>query len=175
MRIAIVWGSTTGNTQSAADRLCLELGERVELCASVEDVSVEQMRGFDVLLIGASTWDVGELQHDWPDRVEAMAKEDWSNTYFGFFGCGDAYAYEDTFVDAFGIIWEHIQPCGAMLIGKWPTRGYEFSASRALCESGKMFLGLALDEENQPDMTEDRVKRWASQICSELDTVTPAA
>ncbi|MEM6734358.1 MAG: flavodoxin [Myxococcota bacterium] len=175
MKIAIVWGSTTGNTEYAAKLLKDALGARAQLCASVDDISVEQMREFEVILIGASTWDIGELQYDWQDRLEQMSEEDWSGFTFGFFGCGDAIGYDDTFVDAFGIIWEELEPKGARLVGKWPTESYTFSDSRALCDDGARFLGLALDEENQPNLTETRVSEWAQQVSRELDAIAAAA
>ncbi len=38
------------------------------------------------------------------------------------------------------------------MIGAWPAEGYEYTNSRAIRE-GK-FVGLALDEDNQPGLTE---------------------
>lgn len=175
LRIAIVWGSTTGNTEYAAGLLKQALGDKVELCASVDDVSVEDMKAFDVILIGASTWDIGELQYDWEDRLNQMGEEDWSKHYIGFFGCGDGVAYDDTFADAFGILWETLESTGAKLIGKCATEGYSFSDSRSLCDDRTKFLGLPLDEENQSNLTEGRVNAWAEQIVAELATKHMAA
>ncbi|MEL6340386.1 MAG: flavodoxin [Myxococcota bacterium] len=175
MKIAVVWGSTTGNTEYAAKLLSDALGDRVLLCADVDSVPIEKMKEFDVILIGASTWDIGELQYDWEDRLEEMSAEDWSGATFGFFGCGDAVGYDDTFVDAFGIMWEALEPTGARLVGKWPTESYRFKDSRALCDDRSRFLGLALDEENQSNLTEGRISAWAAQVVEELAALEAAA
>lgn len=175
MNVAIIWGSTTGNTQSAADLLAIELAELGVSCYHVDKVTNEEMLRFDVVLIGVSTWDIGELQYDWSDRIDGMAEHDGSKVQVGFFGCGDAVGYDDTFVDAFGIIWEKLEPRGAKLIGKWPVEGYDFTKSRSLCDSDTMFLGLPLDDDNEPELTEGRVADWATQIRSEISSTEVAA
>ncbi|MEO0479689.1 MAG: flavodoxin [Planctomycetota bacterium] len=176
MRVAIVWGSTTGNTQVAADQLHKELGDLITTHCHVDSLPIGEMMTYDVVLAGVSTWDIGELQYDWEVRAEEMAEQDWTGKRIGFFGCGDGIGYHDTFVDAFGILWEQVGPRGAGLIGKWPVDGYDYSDSRALCDGGKSFLGLPIDIENQADLTDDRIKRWAEQIRRELrDTPSEVA
>ena len=173
-KIAIVWGSTTGSTHEVADKLHQTLGQQVSICCNVKDISVEQMLKYDVVLIGASTWNCGEIQYDWPSRLQEMASTDWSAIHFGLFGCGDAFSYESTFADALGIIWETLAPQGARLIGKWPTTGYDFENSKALCDGGQMFLGLPIDNDNAADQTDDRVSRWAKQIKREIEAISKA-
>jgi flavodoxin I len=51
---------------------------------------------------------------------------------------------------------------GAQVVGEWPGDGYDFSFSAAL-EAGK-FVGLVLDQDNQFDLTEERVASWLEQI-----------
>ena len=43
--------------------------------------------------------------------------------------------------------------------------GYEFEESKS-CKGGK-FCGLPLDEDNEPDQSEDRVNAWIAQIKKE--------
>ena len=45
------------------------------------------------------------------------------------------------------------------------TDGYEHNDSKSI--AGGKFVGLACDEDNQPDMSEDRVKAWVGQIKGE--------
>ena len=53
------------------------------------------------------------------------------------------------------------------LIGLWSTEGYTFDESKGLYDE-KHFLGLGLDEENQAELHEIRVKKWAKQLRQEL-------
>ena len=57
---------------------------------------------------------------------------------------------------------------GGKIIGKWPTDGYEHTSSKAEKESG-VFLGLAIDEDNQYELTEERINKWSVQIKKEFN------
>ena len=78
------------------------------------------------------------------------------------FGLGDQKKYPDEFVDAIGIIHDALVAAGARVVGRWPIDGYEFAASQAV--DGDDFLGLALDQINQPVLTEQRIDSWLAQI-----------
>jgi len=54
---------------------------------------------------------------------------------------------------------------GATIIGKWPDKGYDYSASAAV--EGDYFLGLPLDVENQDQLTEQRLEAWVSLLQEE--------
>ncbi len=55
---------------------------------------------------------------------------------------------------------------GGKLIGRWPTEGYEFDNSLAL--DGDEFLGLGLDNDNEEELTEERLIIWAELIRDEF-------
>lgn len=42
------------------------------------------------------------------------------------------------------------------------TEGYDFTESKAV-RDGK-FVGLALDEDNQSELTQQRIKTWVAQL-----------
>jgi flavodoxin len=50
----------------------------------------------------------------------------------------------------------------------WPTDGYEFDESKAVVD-GK-FVGLVLDDYNEPNKTDDRIKAWVAHIQPELNS-----
>ena len=54
---------------------------------------------------------------------------------------------------------------GATIVGKWPDKGYDYSASAAV--EGDYFLGLPLDVENQDQLTEQRLDAWVSLLQEE--------
>ena len=57
------------------------------------------------------------------------------------------------------------------MIGAWPTGGYDFEASAAEFVPG-WFMGLAIDEDNQGEMTEQRIEEWVTQIMAEFSLIT---
>ncbi|NQE37327.1 Flavodoxin [Microcoleus sp. IPMA8] len=81
-------------------------------------------------------------------------------------GTGDQEGYPDNFMDAMGILAEKISEQGGETVGYWPVEGYDFNESKAVV-NGK-FLGLAIDEDNQSDLTESRIKSWVSQLKKEF-------
>ena len=85
-----------------------------------------------------------------------------------FFGLGDQYGYSDTFIDGVGIIGEVVLENGGKLIGQWSTDGYNFDESIAVFEKG-FFCGLAIDEDNQPDLSEKRIKCGRYKYLMNLD------
>ena len=168
MSLAIIYGSTTGNTEDAATMIQKELGSHVQDCIDIADVEPDDFLKYDVLLLGCPTWHIGELQDDWEDFLPMMEGLDLSGKKIAFFGMGDAYNYPDNFLDALGIIWDSVQKMGnPTLIGVWPTEGYEFNESRGLHDN-EHFVGLGLDEENQAHLHEDRVAKWTAKIKQEL-------
>ena len=67
-----------------------------------------------------------------------------------------------------GMLHDVVIQSGANIIGYWPTDGYESDASKAEIPGESMFVGLALDEDQQEDMTAERLKQWREQIYAEF-------
>ncbi|MEM9529882.1 MAG: flavodoxin [Pseudomonadota bacterium] len=167
MRIGIVFGSTTGNTEEAAEAIFDELETHVQDVLSVERLALDELTGFDVLLVGIPTWDIGELQEDWARALGQFDDVNFAGTQVAFFGDGDQFGYPDNFQDAMGILRDRFLARGASAdIGHWPTENYNFTESKGVV-NGK-FVGLALDELHQPDLTGERIATWAEQLVSEL-------
>jgi flavodoxin I len=60
-----------------------------------------------------------------------------------------------------------VESKGAIVVGNWSTDGYEFEASKALVDENT-FIGLCIDEDRQPELTEERVSKWVNQINDEM-------
>jgi flavodoxin I len=163
-KIGVFYGSTTGNTADAAKEIQAQLGD-----ADIFDISatpVSKLNEYDVLVLGSSTWGEGDIQDDWEPVLGDLGKLDLAGKKVALFGTGDQIMYEDTYCDAMGILYETLQNSHAEFVGIWPTEGYEHSDSRAVVD-GK-FVGLALDEDNQNDLTADRIREWVAKLKTEL-------
>lgn len=165
-KIGLFFGTTTGKTEGIADLIVDEFkGVTIE-AKDISKANLEDLLAWDVVIIGSPTWDIGQLQSDWEAIYEDLDKLDFSGKKVAYFGTGDQYGYADNFMDAIGILEEKITSRGGKTVGYWSTDGYEFNESRALRE-GK-FVGLAIDEDNQSELTEKRVKDWVAQLKQEL-------
>ncbi len=173
MKVALVYGSTTGRTRAAARSIVAELGrEVIHDVIDIGVVSPAALASYDLILVGASTWHIGELQHDWADADGALSRLDLRGTRVALFGLGDQKEYGETFLDAMGLLYDRLLERGAKGgYGFWSTEGYAFKGSRALRES--RFCGLALDDDNQRDRTPDRIRAWCRQITAELGLAAP--
>jgi len=84
------------------------------------------------------------------------------------FGMGDQQGYGQWFQDALGMLHDEICAQSITLLGKWPNdASYEFEASKALTEDGKQFVGLALDEDSQYELSDERIASWVEQVMTE--------
>ena len=167
-KIGLFYGSTTGKTESAAEMIRDEFGgSSVVTLHEIADASDSDFEGYEFLIIGCPTWDIGELQADWDGFFnDELDDIDFSGKTIAYFFTGDQINYEENFQDAMGILEEKISSLGGKTVGYWPTDGYEHEESKA--DKGGKFVGLALDDDNQSELTESRIKTWVSQIKKEF-------
>jgi flavodoxin I len=57
---------------------------------------------------------------------------------------------------------DRFEELGAEIIGDYMDEGYEFSDSEAF--DGEKFIGLALDEVNQSEISDGRIEKWLDKI-----------
>ena len=171
-QIGIVYGSTDGHTAEIAARLKEMLDDLIPLAEDgvelldVAEYHLDALLDFDCIVLGVPTWNTGQLQRDWEAALEDFAELDLSGRRVAIFGLGDQAGYPDTFADAMIFLADQVRACGATLVGAWPIDGYSFRYSWAV-EEGH-FVGLVLDEHNQPELTEPRLRRWAAILQKEF-------
>jgi flavodoxin I len=162
-KIGLFWGSDTGVTEEIVKVICDQLGTARIEAFNVFDVSLSQFRAYNKMIFGLSTWYDGQLQSDWDNFFEQFQQLPFDHATVALFGTGDQEGYAQYFVDGIGIIGEVVLRNGGKIVGHWPTKGYRFTASKALVNAD-YFLGLALDEDNQPHLTDLRIKQWLEQL-----------
>ena len=162
----MVYGSDTGITELVVSLIDKELEIDLDII-EVFSIKVEDFNRYDTLIIGVPTWYVGDLQSDWEDFFPDFKKVNFQGKRVCFFGLGDQYGYPDNFVDGIGILAKVVLENGGEIFGYWPNNGYEFNESLGL-KDDDTFYGLVIDEDNQQELTEERIKSWVQQIKSEL-------
>ena len=160
--IKVIFGSSTGSTESAAHKIAAALNAD---CVNVANATADDFKA-STLILGTSTWGFGELQDDWQSGIDRLQAADLSKTTVALFGFGDQESFSDTYLDAMGILYEAIASKAAKIVGKTSVEGYNHSASRAVVDGA--FCGLALDDVNEADKTEARIDAWVKQILNEM-------
>ncbi|WP_041401061.1 flavodoxin [Salinispira pacifica] len=163
-KVAIIYGSTTDNTATVAKELSGRISGS-ELF-NIADGVPSNILDFDLLILGASTWGLGELQDDWQDNIGDLAGLDLAGKKVAFFGLGDQEGYPDTFCDSVGLIKDELASSGAEFVGSIVKEGYSFDESRA--EENGTLLGLLIDEDNESAMTDDRISQWLESMSTLL-------
>ena len=159
----VVFGSSTGTCEAIAEKIASKLGAEV---INVQDLTADVVADNQNLILGTSTWGAGELQDDWYDGLKVLQGTDLSGKTIALFCCGDCESYSDTFVGGIGELYDGIKPTGANFVGAVSTDGYTFDDSAAVVDGA--FVGLALDDVNEDDKTDDRIDAWVAQISPEL-------
>lgn len=164
VKIGLFYGSSTCYTEFVAEKIQAMIGGDKLAIHNIASTPIDVMLDYDFLIFGIPTWDYGELQEDWESVWDDLDHINLGGKTCAIFGLGDQVGYADWFQDAIGFLYYKLESMGANLTGLWPNEGYEFEASKGLSDDETSFLGLALDEENQPELTEKRLSDWLNQI-----------
>ncbi len=176
-KIGLFFGSSTG----AGERVAALIKQIVEQEGVAEvDVqvvtaeSVKVMENYDNLIWGCSTWNIGELQDDWALKYPELDSLNLKGKKLACYGPGDQYGYSNSFIDSVGILMEKAVERGAEPVGWWPVDdSFEFEYSRGVVEN--VFMGLAIDEDNQPEKTLQRTVNWTYWVLEEFGLYDPKA
>ena len=157
MKTAIFYGSTTGTTEMVAGKVGELLGAEV-----LSATEIDRVEEYDFVIFATSTWGMGDLQDDWYEALDKLKTKNLSGKKVGLIGIGDQFGFGDTFVDGIGTIYEEIKDMGINLVGKTSTDGYSFSGSKAVVDDE--FVGLVIDENNQSELTDERINAWVEKV-----------
>lgn len=167
MKIGLFYGSSTCYTEMASEKIRAIMGEELVDIYNIKETPTATMNDYDLLLLGISTWDFGEIQEDWLAVWEELNGLSLQGKTIALFGLGDQEGYGEWFLDAMGLLHDELKATDAKFIGYWKNEGYQFDASKALTEDESHFVGLALDEDSQYDKSDERIEQWCEQVLVE--------
>ena len=166
-KIGLFYGPLGGSTERVAKKVAAALGtENVDLIpakdSKLADIEKYENLIFGLSTIGTETWESDKSANDWDIFLPEIEKVDYSNKVVALFGLGDQITYDLHFVDSLGIVAGKILPKGAKIIGKVSPDGYDFRESEAIIDGE--FIGLPVNEDFEPELTDERVNNWVNQI-----------
>lgn len=168
MAFTIFFATSTGKTEDVADRL-KELLPGTE-AKDVDNIdSIDELVSAESLICCVPTWNTGADEARsgtaWDDLVQEIPDQDFAGKAVAIVGLGDSSGYSDFFCDAMEELYTAFLQSGAKLIGKVSTSGYTYEDSKSVID-GK-FCGLAIDEDNESELTDERLQAWVQQINAE--------
>lgn len=158
----VVYGSSTGTCEGIANEIASKLGTEA---ISASKLSANIIAENENLILGTSTWGSGEIQDDWYDGLKVLKGSDISGKTIAIFGCGDSSSYSDTFCGGMAELYNTAKDGGAKVVGAVDASDYTFDGSEAVSDG--MFVGLALDNDNEEYKTAERIDKW-------IEAITPA-
>jgi len=167
--IGLFYGSSTCYTEIAAEKIRDwfgddNAGEPIVVLHNIADTGVLPMADFDRLILGIPTWDYGELQEDWENHWPMLDQLDLSGKTIALYGLGDQIGYPEWFQDAMGYLYQRVLELGGDCIGFWSAEGYQYVSSLAVTDDKSAFVGLALDDETEFELSDQRIQDWCQQI-----------
>ncbi len=171
-KIGLFYWPKQGNVETCARKIYERLGEGNTEMHSIDEINQVDLDQYDFLILGGSTvgadvWEKADDNNLWFDLFTRFDEATMKGKPVALFGLGDQVLYPDNFVDGMQIMKKELDRAGAHLVGRWPTEGYDFTGSESV-EDNK-FVGLALDEDQQGELTDARIDRWTDQIRKEAD------
>lgn len=167
-KIGLFYGKNTVTTAKVAKKIQEAFGDiKIDLVA-VEDTWKEEFESYKYLIVGSSTWFDGELPNSWDELMPLLKSLDMKNKKVAIFGLGNQVDYPDNFVDGIGLLSEVFENAGAKIVGATSQDGYDFNHSLAI--KGDKFAGLVIDEENQANKTDKRIKDWVEVLKKEFNS-----
>ncbi len=171
-KIGLFFGPLEGAVNSVADKIVDILGnDAIELVpvknASGSDLAKYEKIIFGISTVGKDTWDSEFSSNDWAKFLPAIDENDFSHKKVAIYGLGDHITYASYFVDSMGLLAKKLVKQNATIVGQVATDGYEFDESEAVIDG--VFIGLPLDEDFEPELTDARLQKWLKKLKSEFN------
>ncbi len=157
----VIFGSTTGVTEGIAGRIAAALGcEAVNVANATPDTFNAAL-----LVLGTSTWGMGDLQDDWAATgMPILESLDLKGRKVASFGLGDGQGFADSFCDGVATLVEAAVARGAENVGAIAAADGRYGNIASKVAANGRLVGLALDETNEPELTDKRIAAWVSQL-----------
>jgi len=170
IKTAIFFGPLKGAVNRVADKICAAIGKDLVEMVPVKYATASDLAKYDRIIFGLSTvgnetWDAGYTS-DWGKFFPEVSKVNYEGKTVAIFGLGDHITYSSGFVDFMGLLADRLIAGNARIVGQVATDDYEFEDSKAIF-NGK-FIGLPVDEDFEPEKTDERIANWLNEIKSDF-------
>lgn len=166
MKIGVFYGGNrNGSTAKVAEQIADSFKPANAEVLNISETYLESLVTFDVLILGTSAWGIGGYHTDWDKFIDSLGDAGIETKKVAFFGLGDQKNYPESFVDGMGTLFCRY-PHKENVIGFTPIEGYNYYFSAA--ERNGKFVGLAIDDDFQPELTSKRIESWVQQLKKEL-------
>jgi len=167
-KTAVFYSPVGGNVNNVANMLGEMIGnDKVDIIPVKEVESEDLYKYQQIILVGSTVgtdhWKNEIIVDEWPEFFRKSKETGYENKKVAIVGLGNCVLYPEHFADGMAVLYEEIKKQNGEVLGKVNAEGYDFTDSESLDEDG-FFCGLAIDEDNEAELTEERLEKWISQL-----------
>lgn len=168
--IVLLYWPKEGSVEKSAKKLFESFDKNEIDIFDLDSFDLKNLKNYKTIILGNSTvgaerWQDADNNNIWFGFFRDLKDYDISKHKIALFGLGNQVLYPAHFVDGLGFLYEEVKNLNGNIIGKWPTEGYSFTDSEAVEDD--YFYGLALDEDFEPELTQERINKWIEQLKKE--------
>jgi flavodoxin I len=171
-KIALIFSPEGGNVDLSGDQIVARFNDAEITKISINSITPEILSKYDNWIVGGSTvgshvWEDADDSNKWNDFFKMLDDVDNNGKVVAFYGLGDQVLYPHHFVVGLGVFQEEFEKRNFRIVGKWPSDGYEFIDSEGVKDG--YFYGLALDQDQQSELSDERIDQWLEIIKKEFN------
>lgn len=167
-KIALLFSPVGGNVNSVANKLGEMIGNNKIDVIPVKEVESEDLDKYNQFIfvgstVGADHWTNEIIVDEWEAFFSKIGENMFSNKKVAIVGLGNCVLYPEHFADGMADLYERIKKQKARVYGFADAKDYDFTDSESVNEDG-YFCGLAIDEDNEPELTTERLEKWIASL-----------
>ena len=172
-KTAIFYSPQGGNVDSVANRLGEMIGnDKVDIIPVIDVEKGELNKYNQIILVGSTVgtdhWNNEVVVDEWIEFFKKIKDISFEEKKVAIVGLGNCVLYPEHFADGMADLYERITKQNAKVLGKVDAKDYDFEDSEAVNDDG-FFCGLAIDEDNEAELTTERIEKWILILKSDFE------
>jgi len=172
-KTVLLFSPEGGNVDRVANKLGELIGNDKVDIIPVKEVEKEDLDKYDQIIlvgstVGADHWNNEIIVDEWPEFFTKNEEIGFANKKVAIVGLGNSVLYPEHFADGMAVLYDRITQQNGVILGKVDASDYDFTDSEALDDEG-FFCGLAIDEDNEAELTTERLENWISILKSDFE------
>ena len=172
-KTAIFYSPQGGNVDSVANRLGEMIGnDKVDIIPVIEVEKGDLNKYNQIILVGSTVgtdhWNNEVVVDEWIEFFKKIKDISFEEKKVAIVGLGNCVLYPEHFADGMADLYERITKQNAKVLGKVDAKDYDFEDSEAVNDDG-FFCGLAIDEDNEAELTTERIEKWILILKSDFE------
>ena len=162
-----------GNVNRVANKLGELIGNDKVDIIPVKEVEKGDLYKYNKMIlvgstVGADHWNNEIVVDEWPEFFTKIKEISFEKKKVAIVGLGNSVLYPEHFADGMAVLYERIIQQYGEILGFVDAKDYDFTDSEAVNDDG-FFCGLAIDEDNEAELTTERLEKWISILKSDFE------